>query len=101
MLETLWEAAASPLLRMVRRLCGMGRANPALVAAITAGFWLPARAAATLCGFVSVSEVPSSVGSCWCMLQARQGTAWPAPLSGATSVALPTKAWSHSFGVVQ
>ena len=31
------------------------------------------------------------------MLQVRQGTAWPAPLSGATVAALPAKAWSEQF----
>ena len=29
MLETCWEEAALPLLCVVRRLCGIGRANPA------------------------------------------------------------------------
>lgn len=36
------------------------------------------------CGLISVGEVSNGVGSCWGVLQARQGTAWPAPLWGAT-----------------
>lgn len=49
------------------------------------------------CGFISVGEVSSRVGSCWCVLRARQRAARPAPLSGATVVALTAKAWSEQF----
>lgn len=94
MLERCWEEAASPLLCMVRRLCGMGRANPARAVNDCSDYlfsgYLPEQLP-LFCGFIGVGEVSSSVGSCWFALRVRQGTAWPAPLLGATVVALATQ----------